>query len=276
MSERERYQAGVPCWVDTAQPDPEAAIGFYGDLFGWEFAGPGPMPGEPPGEYFVARLRGRDVAGVSSQSSHGSPQATTWSTYVSVQSADETAELARSAGGTVLVPPFDALPAGRMAVLRDPAGAVVCVWEPRQRQGAELVNEPRAWAMSLLNTRDPNSSKEFYGAAFGWEIEPLAMGGAEIMLWRLPGYVGGEPRQPVPRDVVGAMVPISGNGHAEDAQSHWSIDFWVDDADATVAKAAELGGTVVAPPFDTPGFRTAVIADPQGAVFSVSKLTGVA
>jgi uncharacterized protein len=276
MSERERYQAGVPCWVDTAQPDPEAAIGFYGDLFGWEFMGPGPMPGEPPGEYFVARLRGRDVAGVSSQPSHGSPQATTWSTYVSVQSADETAELARSAGGTVLVPPFDALPAGRMAVLRDPAGAVVCVWEPRQRQGAELVNEPRAWAMSLLNTRDPNSSKEFYGATFGWETEPLEIGGTEITLWRLPGYVGGEPRQPVPRDVVGAMAPISGNGHAGDEQSHWSIDFWVDDADATVAKAAGLGATVVAPPFHTTGFRTAVIADPQGAVFSVSKLTGVA
>ena len=66
MSERDQYPAGVPCWVETLQPDPQAALDFYGPLFDWEFAGPGPVPGDPPGKYFVARVRGRDVAGIGS------------------------------------------------------------------------------------------------------------------------------------------------------------------------------------------------------------------
>ena len=67
MSERDDYEPGVPCWIDTLQPDPEAAMAFYAELFGWEPAGPGEMPGDPPGRYFVARLRGRDIGGIGSQ-----------------------------------------------------------------------------------------------------------------------------------------------------------------------------------------------------------------
>jgi predicted enzyme related to lactoylglutathione lyase len=51
-----------------------------------------------------------------------------------------------------------------------------------------------------------------------------------------------------------------------------SANFWIADADAAAAKAGELGGRVVVEPHDTPGFREAVLADPQGAVFSVSQL----
>jgi uncharacterized protein len=272
MSERERYPAGVPCWVETLQPDPQAALNFYGPLFGWEFAGPGPMPSDPPGQYFVARVRGRDVAGIGSLRARSGPPAATWSTCIRVDSADATAERARNAGGSVRAGPFDVLPAGRMAVLADPAGASICVWEARAREGAQLVNEPRAWAMNSLHTTDPESSKGFYGAVFGWKPQPFGAAGAQITLWRLPGYVGGEPRQPVPRDVVGVMMPI-GDGSPSAAQPHWSVDFWVDGADATAEHAARLRGKVIVPPHDTPGFRSAVLADPRGAVFSVSKLT---
>jgi uncharacterized protein len=266
MSEREQYQQGVPCWVDSAQPDPQAAIGFYGDLLGWQFAGPGVMPGDPPGQYFVAQLRGRDVAGISSLPPQEPTQAPAWNTYVSVHSADDTAERARSAGGAVVVSPFDALPAGRMAVLRDPGGALFCAWEAKDRQGAQLVNEPSAWSMSLLSTRDPDAAKAFYGAVFGWESETL---GAEMTLWRLPGYVGGEPQQPVARDVVGVMTAVSD----DDVSPHWGVDFWIgENTDAVAAKAVRLGGAVIVPPHDAPGFRSAVLADPQGAAFSVSKL----
>src|ERR1700721_1381705 len=102
MSERERYPDGVPCWVETLQPDPQAALDFYGPLFGWKFAGPGPMPGDPPGQYFVAQVRGRDVAGIGSLPEPGDGPATAWSTYVRVESADEAAERAREGGGRVL------------------------------------------------------------------------------------------------------------------------------------------------------------------------------
>jgi uncharacterized protein len=259
MSNRDQYPHGVPCWVDTAQPDPGAALEFYGDLLGWEFVGPGQMPGDPPGEYHVARLRGRDVAGISSLPP-GVP-APTWTTYVAVQSADCATDRARAAGGTVLVEPFDAPPAGRMAVLSDPGGAVFCVWEPGDRHGAQVLNEPSAWAMSMLTTSDADAAKAFYGEVFGWEAEAFAPG---IELFRLPGYVGGVPEQPVPRDVIAVLAVGEGD-------PVWSVDFWIADAESAAARAAELGGTVVVEPREIPGFVNTVIADPAGALISLSQ-----
>jgi predicted enzyme related to lactoylglutathione lyase len=263
MSERTHYPPGVPCWVDTLQPDPEAATRFYADLFGWQFVGPGPMPGA--GKYFVGRLRGRDIAGVSSQPPEGAPPSAVWNTYVAVANVDDTSAKVTSAGGMVVAAPFDALPAGRMAVIQDSGGATFSIWEAKNRNGAQLVNEPSAWAMSTLVTQDPDRSKSFYGDVFGWETETFQAGPAQITLWRLPGYVGGEPLQPVPRDVIGVMIPA-------DAPPHWSVDFWIDDVDAAVARATVEGATIVAPPHDVPGFRHAILADPQGAIFSLSQL----
>ena len=261
MTERDQYSPGVPCWIDTAQPDPSSALDFYGALLGWEFAGPGAMPGDPPGEYYVARLRGRDVAGIGSQPP-GLESSAGWMTHVAVESADRAADRARDAGATVVAEPFDAPPAGRMAVLMDPAGAPFAVWQAETRRGAQIVNEPSAWSMSNLSTTDPDGAKAFYGAMFGWEAESF---GPEVTLFRLPGYVGGEPAQPVPRDVVAVMTPGG-------EMSSWGVDLWVEDADATTAKASELGGTVHVEPRDIPGFRSAVIADPHGAAMSISQL----
>jgi predicted enzyme related to lactoylglutathione lyase len=271
MSERERYPPGVPCWVETLQRDPREALEFYRGVFGWEFVGPGPMPGRR-GEYFVARVRGRDVAGVGSAAGPDAARTPSWSTFVRVASADETAETARRAGGVVRDGPFDVLPAGRMAVLDDPAGATFCVWEARAREGAQVVNEPRAWAMSLLHTPDPEGAKAFYGATFGWKAEPFEAGGARLTLWRLLGYVGGEPEQPVPRDVVAVMVPTGGSGTPGEVRAHWGVGFWIESVERAAEDALRLGGKVVVPPDEAPGFRTAVLADPEGAAFSVSQL----
>jgi hypothetical protein len=272
MSERNDYPPGVPCWVDTLQPDVDAAARFYGDLMGWTFAGAGAMPGDPPGRYFVAQFRGRDVAGVGSQPSPGGAPAmpVVWNTYVCTASADDTERGVKRAGGKVLREPFDVPPAGRVAVVADPAGAVLCAWEPRDRKGAQLVNEPGSWSMSILQTRDPEGAKVFYRAMFGWETETMEMGGGELTLWRLPGYVGGEPEQPVPRDNVAVMVQMGRGGVPDEGPPRWAVDFRVADADAVADKAKKLGGKIVAPPFDIPRFRQAVLADPQGAVFSVS------
>src|SRR5919107_506973 len=66
MSERDGYQAGVPCWVDTWQPDAAAAAGFYTRLFGW--TAEDIMPADSPARYFMCKLRGRDVAAVGGPS----------------------------------------------------------------------------------------------------------------------------------------------------------------------------------------------------------------
>jgi hypothetical protein len=223
----------------------------------------------------MCRLRGRDVTSI------GSPppvpgHTPVWGTYVWVESAEETAAKATESGGSVAVPPFESLDGGRIAILADPAGAVFGIWELGAHRGAQLVNEPGAWAMSALNTRDPEAAAAFYRALFGWEPEAMDAGDGGIKLMRLPGFVGGEPAQPVPRDVVAVMVPMSADQFPDEVPSHWSVDFWVDDADATAEKAAEAGGTVIAPPYDVPGvgLRQAVLADPQGASFSITRAPG--
>jgi uncharacterized protein len=272
MSERDGFEHGVPCWVDTWQPDADAAVAFYTQLFGWEAE-----ETTPPGSdrrMFMCRLRDRDVTAI------GSPppvpdHTPVWGTYVWVESAEETAAKAPEAGGSVAVQPFESLDGGRIAILTDPAGAVFGIWEPGQHRGAEIVNEAGAWSMSLLNTRDPERSPAFFRALFGWEPEEME-GGGGVSMMRLPGFEGGEPEQPVPRDVVAVMAPMSADQFPDEVPSHWSVDFWVEDADATAEKAAKQGGAVIAPPYDVPGvgMRQAVLADPQGATFSVTRAPG--
>jgi predicted enzyme related to lactoylglutathione lyase len=187
---------------------------------------------------------------------------------VTVASVEEAAAEAEAAGGTVLVEPVDAAPAGRMAIVADPAGAPIALWQAGQRAGAQLVNAPSAWAMSLLTTPDPEGAQAFYGQMFSWEAEAFPDGGPGVSLFRLPGYVGGEPNQPVPRDVVAAMMAVPvGSGPAS-----WNVDFWISDAEQAAADAPVLGGSVIAPPQDAPPFRRAVLAAPDGATFSVSEL----
>jgi uncharacterized protein len=277
MPERDGYIPGVPCWIDTSQPDPETAADFYRGLFGWEFEDV--MPPDSPGKYFIGRIRGGNVAAVGSIP-EGAPPMAMWNTYIWVESADETAAKAKDAGGAVAMEPFDVMDAGRMAVLTDPEGAAFCVWQAKENKGAQIVNEHGSLNFNGLETRDPESAKSFYGAVFGWTTLRLP-GGAEM--WTQPGY-GDHLEESNPdlrkqmaeagapagfEDVVASIVPI-GDDEA-DIPAHWSVTFAVDDADQIASKATELGGKVVAPPFDAPWVRMTVIADPQGAMFTASK-----
>lgn len=125
------------------------------------------------------------------------------------------------------------------------------------------MNEPNAWSMSSLSTGDPAAVAPFYRAVFGWQRDDFG----PVSLWRLPGYVGGEPSQPVPRDVIAVAQPVGG-------PARWDVDFWIADAAAAAHAARESGGAVIAEAVDVPGlpFRRAVLADTGGAVFSVSQL----
>ena len=276
MPERDGYIPGVPCWVDTSQPDPEAAVPFYSGLFGWEFENV--MPEGSEGSYFIGRIRGGDVAAVGSIP-EGAPPMATWNSYIWVESADKTAAKARDAGGGVAMEPFDVMDFGRMAVLTDPEGAAFCVWQARKHKGAQVVNEHGSLNFNGLATRDPEGAKAFYGAVFGWQTLALPSG----EMWTLPGYGDhleeGSPglRQQMTEmgapegfiDVVAALNPIADDDSGTPA--HWSVTFGVDSADATAAKAQELGGEVVAGPFDAPWTRMAVIKDPHGATFIASQ-----
>jgi len=276
MPEREGYIPGVPCWVDTCQPAPEAALPFYGGLFGWDFEDM--MPEASEGKYFIGRIRGGDVAAVGSIP-EGAPPMALWNTYVWVERADETASRVRDAGGRVVIGPFDVMGAGRMAVLADPEGAVFCVWQANDHRGAKIVNDHGSLNFNGLATRDPEGAKAFYGEVFGWKALALPTGS----MWTLPGYGEHlEERSPGLReqmaamgapegfiDVVAAINPIA--DEESETPAHWSVTFAVDDADAVATKATELGGEIVGGPFDAPWTRMAVIKDPQGATFIASQ-----
>jgi predicted enzyme related to lactoylglutathione lyase len=276
MPERDGYIAGVPCWVDTSQPDPEKAVPFYQGLFGWEFEDV--MPDGSDLAYLIGRIRGGD-AGAISGIPDGAPPMAMWNTYIWVDDADQAAARARDAGGAVLVEPFDVMDSGRMAVLADPEGAVFNVWQAKEHKGAGVVNEHGALNFNGLATRDPAGAKAFYGAVFGWETLDLPAGA----MWTLPGYGDHlEENSPGLReqmagmgapegfvDVVAALTPIPET--ESDTPPHWSVTFGVDDADAAAAKARELGGEVIAGPLDAPWTRMAVIKDPQGAIFIASQ-----
>jgi predicted enzyme related to lactoylglutathione lyase len=258
MAVRDSYPAGVPCWVTNLQHDVPAARVFYEGLFGWEMeAGP-----EDLAPYALGRLEGRDVAAIGTMPV---PEATpTWMMEVKADDLSETAERVRGAGGEVLQESVDFDEVGSLGVYVDPLGARFCAWKGGDRAGAQVVNAPGAWSMSALQTDDPGRAARFYGAVFGWRTEPFG----PATLFRLPGYVGGTESQPVPRDVVAVMVPVSGG-----APTVWGTDFWIDDVERGVADVRRLGGRVLAGPYEAPpSFRQAVVADPGGAPFTISQL----
>ena len=265
---RDGYLDGVPCFIDTLQPDVEAAQRFYGGLFGWEF------DERMPGRYLMATLDGLDVAGMARQ-----PDAEpTWKTYVQVASADEATADAMQLGAQVIVPPFDVADAGRMSVIADPTGAVFCTWQPRGHHGAQLVNAPGTWNLSDLYTPDPSLAEPFYRALFGWEARPVSFGEASAVMWTRPGYgatlEAGNPGIRRLHEAAGAPAGFTDSIARlaqDDGPSRWAVTFSVDDTDARAARAAELGGEILAAPYDAGPVRLAQIRDPQGAVFTISR-----
>jgi predicted enzyme related to lactoylglutathione lyase len=210
MPERDGYIPGVPCWVDTSQPDPEAAVDFYTGVFGWEFENM--LPADSPGKYFIARLRGGDVAAVGSIP-EAMPETAMWNTYVWVASADDTAAKVTDAGGNVVMDPFDVMDSGRMAVFADPEGATCCIWQAKEHRGARIVNEHGALNFNGLHTRDVDGEKSFYGSVFGWTTLDIDAG----EMWTLPGY-----GDHLERDTPGLRKQIAEVGGPPAFDAPWS------------------------------------------------------
>ncbi|MFF5445822.1 VOC family protein [Streptomyces sp. NPDC012888] len=251
------YKAGTPCWIDLMVPDQQSAIDFYSDLFGWT----GEVGPPETGGYAVCQLKGRPVAGImAAMNPDGStpdpmPPAA-WTTYLATDSADATEKAVRDAGGQAVMPPMDVMNLGRMAVFADPQGAVFGVWEAREFYGAGIVNEHGALIWNELNTSDPDAAGRFYGSVLPIAPAPSEVEGAE-------GYV----ELKVDGRAVGGLMDL-GKAPAG-TPPHWMAYFNVDDPDGVVVAAVRAGATVLAPPFDMVAGRMAVLADPQGAVFSV-------
>ncbi len=254
MSERTSYTPGVPCWVDVATPDVEAAAAFYGRLFGWEVP---ELPNSAEmGGYRRAKLDGRDVAGVYPLMEEGQHPA--WATYFSVTDSAATAAAVRENGGAVIVEPMD-IGMGHMAVFSDPAGGVFGTWQPVTFAGAELVGEPGSVLWNELNTRDVEGAKQFYGAVFGWTFvdqrnEDVSY--TEIML--------GE-------EMAGGIFDITGV-LPDEVPQNWMVYFGVDDVEAAAQTTADANGQVPQPPHEMPGGCFAILMDPGGAVFGVMKM----
>jgi len=255
MPERTSYTAGTPNWIDLQTNDQDAAKKFYGELFGWSYDD---NPIDETGDvvYSMAMLKGHQVGAIAplgDQADAGVPPH--WNSYVSVADVDATAAKVAPAGGTVVAPPFDVMDAGRMAVVQDPTGAVILLWQAKQNIGATLVNEPGTFSWSELITPDVPKAAEFYEAVLGWGAETHTEG-----MTYTEFKLGGE-------SIAGAMNPPMPG-----IPPLWGIYFATDDTDATVEKAKALGGTVFAGPMDIEPGRFAALADPQGAMFNVIKM----
>ena len=268
VQEREGFPPGVPCWIDTQQPDRDAALRFYGAVFGWSFEN---HLQRGDRAYDLATLDGRVVAAIGSGPSDTTA---TWTTYIGVDDVEAAVANVDAAGGTVVAPPLRAGSAGRLALVTDPTGANLALWEPGRRKGVERVNEPGSWNWSLLSTPDPAGAAAFYAEVFGWETDLDAPG---PKLVRLPGYAdfleqfdpelrarhaaGGVPEGF--SDAVAWILPSRG-------AAFWAVTFSVADADAAAQAAEQEGGRVVSGPTDTEWTREVVLADPAGATFTAS------
>jgi predicted enzyme related to lactoylglutathione lyase len=253
MPVRTSYTQGTPNWVDLQTSDQDAAKAFYSGVLGWTYDDQ-PMPEGPV--YSMAMLGEHSVAAIAPQPPEmlaaGAPPM--WNTYLAVDSVDDAVARVEAAGGKVAMAPFDIMDAGRMAFVMDPAGAAVALWQANQHIGATLVNEPGTVIWNELITTDPGVVA-FYADVLGLTTSTMDMGDGEYTLFEAGGQMVG-----------GTTAP-----QMPGAPNHWHVYFAVADADATAAKATELGGSVLAEPFDTPVGRMAVIRDPQGAVFSIMK-----
>jgi predicted enzyme related to lactoylglutathione lyase len=254
MSERDGYQNGVPCWVDLMTNDVDAAHSFYAGLFGWEIAD----QGEEYGNYGLATLRGRTVAGIGPIQDPGMPPA--WTTYLATTNADTTAAKVKDAGGTVLMAPMDVGETGRMALAQDPAGAVVGFWQAKEHIGAELVNEPGTLCWNELHVRDTQAADEFYRAVCGYELEKLdGPPGFDYKMLNVDGRPAGG------RMHMGQDFPA-------EVPAQWLCYFAVEDTDAAVEKIKAAGGSLTVGPNDSAYGRMAICADPAGATFAIIKL----
>jgi len=236
------WPAGTPCWVDLQVDDLAKAQAFHEALFGL-------------GGYIMCEVQGRPVAGIGPKM--GPPETpNAWTTYIASEGADETANKINAAGGMVLAPPFDVMDVGRMAVGVDPGGAVFGIWEAKAHSGMQLANEPGSVTWNENMSRSFEANKAFYNAVFGYTYDDMSSDEFSYATFKTTG------------DGLGGIGDLGTAAPAE-TPAHWRTYFAVEDTDDAIEAATKLGGQVVAPAWDTPYGRMAIVCDDQGAIFAL-------
>ena len=259
MQEPPAYAPGTFCWVELGTSDGEAAKKFYTELFGWTFTD---SPIGPSMVYTMLKQDGKDVGALyqlnEEMKSAGVPPH--WMSYVSVANADESAAKAKAAGATLIKEPFDVMEVGRMAVIQDPTGAMFALWQAGTHAGAGIVNVPNSLCWNELATPDTTKAGDFYSGLFGWTTNVQQFGPMTYTTFKNNDRPAGGMYKPAPE---------MGN-----IPAHWLPYFAVEDCDAKVKQANDLGAKTIVPPGDIPNTgRFAMLQDPQGAAFAIIKLT---
>lgn len=249
---RDSFPAGAPIWADLLTSDPAAATAFYSELFGW-------AAGESSAEFGGYTNFTRDGALVGGlmprMPEMEAPDC--WSIYLATPDAEKTTAAAAEHGATILAPPIAVGDLGVMAVVIDPTGAAIGMWQPGSHTGFGVVAEPNAPGWFELFTRDHPAAVAFYRDVFGWDIQMVS----DTPEFRYATHGEGDAAYGGIMD-AGAFLP-------EGVPPHWSVYFGAPDTDATLAKAVELGGSILQPGEDTPHGRLGIAADPTGAVFKL-------
>lgn len=253
----EQYIDGQFCWVDLISQGIAEIKPFYEQLMGWS-SNDQEAPPEMP--YTVFEFEGRPVAGVGQMSPEmqQSGMPAMWNSYINVADIEATAARAAQLGGTVAMPPMEIPNAGKMAMIADPTGAHVALWQKGQHYGAAYVNDAPGWCWNELATDQPEAAAEFYRQWLGWEVV-LNEDGDDY--WSL--NVGD-------RSQAGMLkrTPEMGN-----VPNHWSVYFSVDSIQQATECVAKLGGQVFVPQMTVSVGTLSVVSDPQGAVFNLIELS---
>lgn len=256
MPSIDRQPAGNFVWMELSTTDQTGAQQFYTSLFGWKACD---IPMGPDTRYTMFLLEGRETCGMYTMKeedrSMGVPP--NWLLYVGVEDADAAVSRALALGGQPLSPAFEVPGIGRMAVIRDPVGAIFAIFQPGGQGGMGVTAENGAFAWADLQTPDRQLAAQFYGDLFGWEFvlgkdkDPTGY----LHIRNGDQYIGGlAPDRSLPPGVP----------------PHWLGYFQCENCEAQTARAHALGASIKLPPMVVEGqLHFSVLADPQGAVFAL-------
>ena len=255
MAHIEGHNFGDFCWFELGTSDQTAAKSFYSALFGWSA---NDFPMGPDFTYTMFQLEGRDCAAaytlMPDMLEKGIPPH--WMIYVEVPDADASAAKCAELGGTVVSPPMDVMDFGRMAVLQDPTGAVISVWQSKSNKGTTITRVPGTHCWGELSSQQPDKAVPFYEALLGWKMTKGADPADKYL------HIASN------NHMIGGVVPVE---HRDpNVPSHWLSYFHVTDCDASAAVATSLGGKIIFGPMTMEKVgRMAYVADPQGAIFAL-------